>query len=321
MLHVASTSDARFAPDCAVMLASLAACNPADQLTVHLLADRGLPAADRETLGALVTGAGGRFDLVEIDPDHTAGLTRSERFPGPIWHRVLLPELLPDLDRVIYLDADTMVTGPLRPLWDLDLNGRLVAAVTNPLLPSLVPRVRTLGLPDGASYFNSGVLLLDLAGWRREGVSAAVLEFAQSHHAVVWPDQDALNGVLHARRLALHPRWNALPGLWNVPARHLPYSPQEAREATEDPAVVHFVGPHKPWHYRNRHPYRAEYFTYLEQTRWRGRPIEGRSPWQAILRRLPWLWAYHVEVSLMRAQERLTAGSGRLRRRRSGTRR
>jgi len=311
VLHVACCTDRRFAPDCAVMLASLTATNPA--VTVHFLHDQSLARGDLEILETIVTSAGGAFDVIEVPAEDAVELTRSERFPVQVWYRVLLPELLPELPRVLYLDADTLITGPLAPLWETDLDGCLVGAVTNPLLASMLPRIQQdLGLPDRGSYFNSGVLLIDLAAWRAGATAEAVLDFVRAHPSVIWPDQDALNAVLHARRLHLHPRWNAMPGLWNVSQRYLPHSPGEVREAVRDPAVVHFVGPHKPWHYRSRHPYRAQYFAYLDSTPWRGRPIEGRTPWQVVLRPLPWLWSYHIEVAADRLQTQLRSVRHRL---------
>ena len=314
-LHIACSTDRYFAPDCAVMLASLVATNAGRPLTVHFLHDASLPADDVEALGAVVTGGGGAaFQAIDLTGSRAGELARSERFPSQAWYRVLLPELLPDLPRVLYLDADTLVVDSLTSLWELDLQGHLLGAVTNPLLDSMVPRIQQdLGLPGGDSYFNSGVLLIDLDAWRTEGVAEAIIEFAQSHPASPWPDQDALNGVLHGRRLHLHPRWNAMPGLWNVPRRYLPHTEEEVREAKRNPAIVHFVGPHKPWHYRNRHPYRDTYFAYLAQTPWRGRSMEGRSLWQAVLRPLPWLWAYHLEVGAEGARRWLVEARGRVR--------
>jgi len=329
-LHVACSTDARFAADCAVMLSSLVATNAPERLHVHLLHDDSLTASEVASLRAIVTESGAGFtSLTELE-ERATGLSRSDRFPVRAWYRVWLPELLPELERILYLDADILVTAALHPLWETDLRGHLLAAVTNPLYASMVPRVQTeLGLPDGASYFNSGVLLIDLDAWRAAGTTDAVLDFAARHPDLIWPDQDALNGVLHADRLHLHPRWNAMPGLWELPRRFLPYTHSQAQEAAAAPVVVHFVGPHKPWHYRSRHPYRAQFFAYLAQTPWRERPIEGRSAWQALLRALPAYWAYRVEVAVDRwprgSQEawwRLRASLGRLRRmgRRAGWR-
>lgn len=314
MLHLACSTDGRFAADCAVMLASLMASNKDVEVHVHLLHDASLTADAVRGLGALVTSAGGTFETITEAEAGSTGLPRSERFPVRAWYRVLLPDLLGQLDRVLYVDADALITSSLQPLWETDLHGSLVGAVTNPLFANMVPRLQSdLGLPDGRSYFNSGVLLMDLDAWRAQGTTEAVLDFASRHPGLIWPDQDALNGVLHASRHRLHPRWNAMPGLWELPRRYMPYSDQEMAEAASDPAIVHFVGPHKPWHYRSKHPYRAEFFRYLRHTAWRDRPVEGRSPWQAALRPLPWLWAYRVEVTKERVRAEARASYWRTR--------
>jgi lipopolysaccharide biosynthesis glycosyltransferase len=197
----------------------------------------------------------------------------------------------------------------------MDLNGHPIAATTQYLYPNMVARVEhDLGL-DVTSYFNSGVLLLDLDAWRTNGLTDALAEHVRKHmRQLVWPDQDALNGVLHSQRTPLHPRWNAMPGLWELPMRQLPYTRDEVAEARDDPAIVHFLGPYKPWHYRSKSPYRADWFRYLERTPWRGRKIEGRRPVHALLRLLPAPSAYRAEALLGPWAARLDAATSRLRR-------
>jgi lipopolysaccharide biosynthesis glycosyltransferase len=312
-LHVACATDGAFAPDCAVMLTSLMSRHSGASVHVHLLHDESLPGDDLKALGGLVTGAGGSFNAISDLGGQVLTLAQSERFPLRIWYRLLLAELLPELSRVLYIDADTLIAAPLQELWSTPLEGNVVAAVTNPLYASMVPRIISdLGLPDAASYFNSGVLLIDLQEWRRTDTTRAAFEFARSH-PLVWPDQDVLNGVLHDRRLRLHPRWNAMPGLWELPRRYLPYSDEEVSKAASDPALIHFVGPHKPWHYRSRHPYRPQYFRCLGQTPWRGRSVEGRSFWQAFLKSLPTVWAHRTEMALARWEQKLRSSGRRWR--------
>lgn len=280
------------------MLASLLAANPAESIHVHLLHDESLPSRDLDSLRAIVLEAGGSFDPLPVHAAPADVLLHSERFSLNAWYRVLLAELLPDLGRVLYIDSDALITGRLDVLWETDLTGYVLGAITNPLYATMVPRIRSkLGLPDRRYYFNSGVLLIDLGAWRAESTTEAIFEFARGHPGLWWPDQDALNGVLYGRRRHLHPRWNALPQLWELRSRSLPYPAHEVREAKSNPAIVHFLGPYKPWHYRSRHVYRGEYFRYLEQTPWRRRPTEGRTARHAVLRALPPRMATRYELA------------------------
>lgn len=303
-----------FAPDAAAMLSSLVRSNPPAEVHVHLLHDETLSSGSVRQLAQIVERAGGTCAPRPVDPARAAALPASDRFPRLTWYRMLLPELLPDLSRALYLDTDTLVVAPLQPLWQTDLGDRWLGAVTNPLFPSMRRRIEAdLGLPGGALYFNSGVLLLDLDAWRANDVTERVLEVVASGVPIVWPDQDALNAVLHEHWLPLHPRWNAMPALFELPRRHAPHPATLVREAVADPAVVHFVGPHKPWHYRSRHPFRDSWFRHLEATPWAGRPVEGRSARNALLRPLPALWALRIELALAFAQRRRATAVARLR--------
>jgi lipopolysaccharide biosynthesis glycosyltransferase len=294
------------------MLSSLVAQNAAESLHVHLLYDGSLPAADVKSLSGLVTEAGGRFDAIDVPPDSSRRWPDSDRFPANAWYRVRLPELLPDVRRVLYIDADTLIVAPLQELWDTELDCSPLAAVTQYLYPAMVARVADDPRLSVADYFNSGVLIFDLARWRSESITDEIAAYVGDRsHQLVWPDQDALNAVLHARRHVLHPRWNAMTGIWELPDRQLPYGVGDLSEARADPAIVHFIGPYKPWHFRCKSRYRAEWWRCLERTPWRDRQLEGRSLRHAVFKPLPTVWAYNLEVAIDRERAKLAARRAR----------
>src|SRR5207253_2694079 len=107
-----------------------------------------------------------------------------------------------------------------------------------------------------------------------------------------YPDQDALNALCSRRHVSLHPRWNAQTSLWDLPTHQLPFSPDEIRETRASPAIVHFIGPFKPWHYLCTHPYRARYFEHLAATPWPAAEVERRTVVNRALRHLPPDWRY-----------------------------
>jgi lipopolysaccharide biosynthesis glycosyltransferase len=84
----------------------------------------------RDRLTSWVEALGAQITTHRVDEERLAGVPHS--FSLVTWYRVLLPELLPVLDRVLYLDCDLIVTDSLDPLLDVDISGHLVAAVTNP---------------------------------------------------------------------------------------------------------------------------------------------------------------------------------------------
>jgi lipopolysaccharide biosynthesis glycosyltransferase len=204
----------------------------------------------------------------EIGFDKTEPLPVRDYFTSAMWLRIFLPELMPDDDKVLYLDADTLAVDSLRPLWETDLTGHALGAVTNVFQHNHVQRPRELGLSGPEVYFNSGVLLINLSDWRDHGVTEQLIETARRED-LAWPDQDALNLVLSDRRLALHPRWNAMNSLdWDSAIDV--FGEEQVFEARADPGIRHFEGPdqNKPWHRACRGGLRDLYFAHRAGTAW-----------------------------------------------------
>lgn len=284
MIEVACGTDEHYAPHCATMLQSLLSNNRGADLRIHLLHDEQLRPETLSKLGQLVQGAGAAFQALPV-PAFLLGKLPGHRFHVSCWHRILLPTLLPDAPRVLYLDADMLVLGDLRPLWDTDLRGQLFGAVINPLYPFMGDRItRELQLSGPEAYLNSGVLLMDLAALRRAAITARVREYAGAHPDNAWPEQDALSVVCQGQWLRLPPRWNVQTTLFDLAKSALPFPQDQIKEALTQPVIVHFIGPVKPWHYLSRHPLRHLYAEHRRQTPWPQFDLEGRT-WKNMLLR------------------------------------
>ena len=173
--------------------------------------------------------------------------------------RLAIPEALPGRSRVLYLDADVVIDADLTPLLYADLNGMPLGAVRDPVNPTYelghaFPGWKELGIPGDREYFNSGVLVIDLAAADRENLFPRAFEVVAGHAAQLrlW-DQDALNVAAAGRWHRLPTRWNTAPlsALTRTPwiryrAEHLvPLADLIAAEAQA--AIVHYVSPSKPW--------------------------------------------------------------------------
>ena len=129
------------------MLDSLFLSNPDNEFHVHFLHPPSFHPVDRASLERFVGEHGGRISFWPIADDDVAGLPTMTIIPKAMWYRIFLPDLLPDVDRVLYLDADTLVVDDVTPLFDQPLGHAYVAAVANVLEPEFANRVQTLGLP------------------------------------------------------------------------------------------------------------------------------------------------------------------------------
>lgn len=173
-------------------------------------------------------------------------------FKPAYYYRVLIPDLLPDARKVLYLDVDMVVIGPLDELISTDVSGTGAGVVRAHYAKS---RLEAFGVVH-ERYFNSGMMLMNLGYWRKHGVAEQALRFAIEHpSAVVAADQCALNIALRDQVTYLDPRWNCTVA-------------NAKRYTTLSPTIIHYAGRTKPWERPWRLPYGIYYANYSQLTPW-----------------------------------------------------
>lgn len=181
------------------------------------------------------------------------------------------------VDRLLYIDSDTIVDGPLDELAELNMED-------HPLAMSLDSLVRIhkkrLGFSRDDYYYNSGVILFSMEKWRSERCSERIANHVKNVRA--WypsPDQDLLNVVLKGEIMKLPPRYNIQPvylafslnSYYKTFGGRGFYTREEVAEALKFPAIYHFfrfIGEF-PWHKGNVHPDNDLFDKYLALSPWR----------------------------------------------------
>lgn len=161
--------------------------------------------------------------------------------------------------------------GSIKELWDTDLGDAAVAAVED-MWSGKADNYTRLDYPKADSYFNAGVLLINLKEWRRMDFGRKSVDFLlHGGKELPFMDQDILNALLHDRKRWLPFRWNVQDGLLRRRRKVNPDSVPVLDEELKHPVIIHFTGHRKPWHYYCLNPYRELYFTYVDKTQWRGK--------------------------------------------------
>jgi lipopolysaccharide biosynthesis glycosyltransferase len=281
LIDIACAADARYVPHCAAMLHSALELHGED-LRVHYLPGADVTPKQRRLLAEMVEASGGSISFLEVSPEQFDGLPSWGHISNTMWSRVFLPELLPDLGRVLYLDVDTIIIDSLEPLWRIDLSGSLVGAVTNVFQRFVPDRPEPFELErSNPPYFNSGVLLMNLELMREAGATEQLVAYGRAPlREKGWPDQDALNHVLGGRRHPLDPRWNLMNSLEVYPWSAQTFGADVLAEARRNPAIRHFEGPsiNKPWHLLCERALRDVYREHRRQTPWPRYLPEGLTP-------------------------------------------
>ncbi len=249
-IHLALGANERYFPGlyCAVGSA-LRSLGSGYRAMVHVI-DAGVSAESRKTLEDLVdTGNEHSISWLPAPVDRFRRIQIAGYHPA-VLHRLALPELLPDVERAIYLDADTLVFDCLGKLWEESNNRKEpLFAVQDCETMCIAGDSKTLasilGLERTSGYFNSGMLLLRLDELRKEDFTCRACEFLEKHGSLIrFPDQTVLN--CHFAE-----RWGSLEARWNFPAWAF-----DRQYGNDLPAICHFTN-HAPWLFRRYTPSQA----------------------------------------------------------------
>lgn len=194
--------------------------------------------------------------------------------------RFFMAEMIPETeDRILYLDCDTIVRDSLAPIWQLSLDGYAVGMIMEPTVGMNIKS--QIDLTEQDAYYNSGVLLINLAYWREHDVQSQLIEFYRKKDGRLFAcDQDTINGALRGQIRLLEPRYNFFTTLRYFSYRSLvkrtddyrAVSKEQLKEGKKNPAVIHFLGDERPWKRGNLNPYRKYYEKYLAMTPYAGTP-------------------------------------------------
>ncbi|TLU82831.1 MAG: glycosyltransferase family 8 protein [Chlorobium sp.] len=188
-------------------------------------------------------------------------------YPKGTYYRLLIPELINE-QKVLYLDSDIVVNGSIKALYNQDTGENYVCAIEDPGFDRHVQ----LKMDPRAVYFNSGMMLINLAKWKRDGIQKKVIDFIENNQEAIWfPDQCGLNAVINGRWKKVPLKYNQQSSIFSkdFEKKFNCFSSEELSQAKERPVIIHYTSGSKPWHYKNRHPYKRRYWDYIKMTPYR----------------------------------------------------
>lgn len=200
---------------------------------------------------------------------------KNDDFPISAYARLFISHI-DNIDKILYLDCDTIINGTLLDLWNVDIEDYLVAGVQdNPAM--YMSAIVGMGRQD--RYINSGVLLINLKKWRNDNIEQIFIDFINKYNgSVPHHDQGVINGVCKGKILVLNPKYNMMPEmiyfgkekimkLYNIKNY---YEEKEIFYAIENPVIIHYISKfyNRPWNETCTHPHKRLYKDYLEKYNW-----------------------------------------------------
>ena len=174
-------------------------------------------------------------ELINLRDKFSDAYAGAGNFQGAAYYRLILPSLLSEYDKILYLDGDIIVR---KDLWDM---GQWMWAGQD--------YAYRLGIEDIRQYINSGILVMNLQKMREDNMEKKFSDFVPEleSRGLMYPDQDILNATCYDKIKFISPEYNTMQNLVFVNDAQGIYDSQEWERARTDPAIIHYAGVNKPW--------------------------------------------------------------------------
>ncbi len=264
--HIATATDDRYYVPAYTMLLSLFENNKDLAFYIYIFHSN-LNTEQKKGIESLATKYGSTVQWIEMNNKQLESypLLSSQYQSIATYYRVFVANLLPDkIQKFLYLDVDIIIKESIKPLLDMELGDTPLFAVKE-AIPDYVPR---LGIPAGYDCFNAGVLLFNLPQWRKYNYTTQLItSIADNESNNLKNDQEVLNAMFYKTVSFLHPKWNFQRWHYQLSEQQIQQRYGVSRnELLNNPSIIHFTGPTKPWAYMCTHPYKPLFIQHLHET-------------------------------------------------------
>lgn len=233
-----------------ILLNSIQLSNKDTKFDVYIL-HRELDIEDKNIIEVGLDSDKFNIKMIKIDEEEIKTFPEyQKRYPKEIYFRLFATKYLPEkIDKILYLDSDTLVINKLDELYNMDFEGNFYIATTH--VKKILRKINEvrLRIDDDVPYINTGVLLINLKELRKIDVQKEVCEFVENNSKkLMLPDQDiitALYGnkikIVDALRYNLGDRDLNLYNLNHIK------NPIGLKWVKENTVIIHYYGRNKPW--------------------------------------------------------------------------
>ncbi len=246
-------ADENYMPYLAVALASLKACKSKEyEYRVHVLHAGELQEGAKKVKNMEEENFHIYFEDVETKMHAISDCTFCrDYYTDAIFYRLMIPEMFPDYDKVLYMDCDTVALSDVAELYLIDIKNNYIGAVADQAVAA-VPAFRAytryaLNIPFHR-YFNSGVIVMNLEKLRKIGFYGKFSRVLRSYDFTIAPDQDVLNLICKDKVHYYGGEWNQMP-----------------IAGKGKPKLIHYNLTMKPWHYSDV-LYQEHFWKFAAQT-------------------------------------------------------
>lgn len=284
-MNIMYATDDNYVEIMAVSIQSLLQHNYPKEICFYIVTDH-IQESNKEKLIFMVQSQGAKILFIE-KPNIRKILgveLKTLRWSDSAYSRLFLKLLYsnyPEVEKLLYIDCDTLIVDSLQELWNIDISDYLGAACLECMSRM---HKKIIGASAKDNYVNTGMLLLNVGRWKHENIDSQMMNFIQQYKGKTeYVDQGVINGTISNRFLLVNPRYNLTSLAYDFTYEEMMiyrkpdfgYAKEEWESAIERPAIVHFTTSFlsiRPWYEGSRHPYARLWKKIHDETAWKDEP-------------------------------------------------
>ena len=233
-----------------ILLNSIQLSNKDTKFDVYIL-HRELDIEDKNIIESGLDLNKFNIKMIKIDEEEVKNFPQyQKRYPKEIYFRLFATKYLPEnIDKILYLDSDTLVINKLDELYNMDFEGNFYIATTH--VKKILRKINEvrLRIDDDVPYINTGVLLINLKELRKIDVQKEVCEFVENNSKkLMLPDQDIIT-ALYGEKIKIVDalKYNLGDRDLNIYNLNHIKNPIGLKWVKENTVIIHYYGRNKPW--------------------------------------------------------------------------
>lgn len=253
-----------------ISMISLFNSNKAYEITVYLIGEN-ISQENKELIEEIVNDYKQKCIIIDLPKlDLPEKLYDISRWPRSAYTRLFSAQILPDnLDKVLYLDCDTIIKNDLSELFETDLNDNNIFYGVKDCISN--DYKINIGLKPTTNYINAGVLLMNLNLLRKEDICQKINSFLEKYEKFIsYADQDVLNAIFSSKIGILKPKYDVMTiefvyeykDILKIRNSKEYYSKEEIDEAVRKPYIIHYTTNMltiRPWYSNSNHPRKEDF--------------------------------------------------------------
>lgn len=248
MINILVTLNSTYIPPLCTMLRSLAVSNSNEAFNIYV-AYCALTDEDFKKIEYALSDIDAEVYPIKLDDALFEKAPSKKRISKETYYRMFAPLYLPkSVDRILYIDPDTVVINPLKSFYQTDFGGNYIIGAKH--FDGAVDKWNRgrLGIKNSPKYINAGIMLLNIREMRKDFSSDKIFSLINRYHRILFlADQDAIN-ILYDGKIKTFTEYkiNLDERSFNHLLKHC--SLEDALEFVEtNTIIVHFNGKYKPW--------------------------------------------------------------------------